>query len=86
MHIQSKFLKCTFFYKKKLGYGWGKNRLSCYNICAEALLSRIIVIARLKCLGYWICNVSLKRMNSEISIFFFEFLMKVIVVQIFPKY
>ena len=68
MHIQSKLLKCTFLDKIKLGWVWGKNRLSHYNICAEALLSRIIVIAKLKLLGYWICNVSLKIINSKIPI------------------
>ena len=54
--------------KKELSLGWGKNRLSRYDIRAEgALPPSITVIARLKnCLGYWICNVSLKKINSEI--------------------
>ena len=42
--------------QKPLGLGWGKNRLSRYDIRAErALPPSITVIARL---GYWICNVS----------------------------
>ena len=54
---------------KKLGWGWGKNRLSCYDLHAEgALLPSITVIARLKHLGYWVCNVSLKIINSKIEI------------------
>ena len=45
----------------------GKNRLSRYDIHAEgALLPSITVTASFKNLGYWICNVYLKRINSKI--------------------
>ena len=54
----------------KQGLGWGKTRLSRYDIRAEgALPPSITVIARLHFWGDWICNVSLKRINSKIYIY-----------------
>ena len=46
----------------------GRSRLSRYDIRAEgALPPSITVIARVKKLGYWICNVSLRRINFKIE-------------------
>ena len=55
--------------QKQLDLDWGKNRLSGYDIRAEgALPPSITVIAIIKKLCYWICNVSRKRINSKIEI------------------
>ena len=54
--------------QKGWGLGWEENRFSRYDIRAEgALPPSITVIARGKILGYWICNVSLRRINSKIE-------------------
>ena len=58
-----------FTRQKSWGLGWGKNRLSHYNIHTEgALPPSVTVITRLKHLDYWICYVSLTRINSKIEI------------------
>ena len=55
--------------QNSLGLGWDENRFSRYDICAEgALPPSITMIARLKYLGYWICNISLRRINFKIEI------------------
>ena len=53
--------------REKSGFWLGENRVSRYNNRTEgALPPTIAVIARFKMLGFWICNVSLKRINSKI--------------------
>ena len=52
--------------KQKWGLGWEESRLYRYNIRAEGTLPpSITVTARVKIIGYWICNVSLNGMNSK---------------------
>ena len=80
MHIHSKLLQRTFVVgacsnlgqpfrpkQKQLDLDWTKNRLSRYDIRAEgALPPSITLITRSKQICFWICNVSLKRINSKI--------------------
>ena len=57
------------FRPRQKGWVWEDNRLSRYDIRAEgALPPSVTVIARVKKMGYWICNVSLRRINSKIEI------------------
>ena len=52
--------------QKKWGLDWEESRLSRYDIRAEvALPPSITVIVTVKHFGYWICNVSLNRINSK---------------------
>ena len=46
-----------------------ENRFSRYDINAEGTLTpSITMMVKVKHLGYWICNVSLKIINSKIEI------------------
>ena len=81
-HIHSKLLQRTFVVgassdlgqpfrprQKRWVWIWEENRLSGYDIRADgALPPSITVIAGVENLGYWICNVSLKRVNSKIDL------------------
>ena len=52
------------FHQRQKMLGWEENRLSRYDIRAEgALPPSITVIAIFKNRDYWICNVSLKKIN-----------------------
>ena len=86
MHIQSKLLQRMFvvnavsglgqpFHPRQKKLGWGKNRLFRYDIHTEGALPPSITNSEIKKhLDYWICNVSLKRINFKIEIYMrFEF-------------
>ena len=73
--------------EKKWGLGWEKSRLPRYDIRAEGALGT----AQYNCdsdskkIGYFICNVSLKRINSKqkyVRLTFFVCLFVVIVFNI----
>ena len=48
---------------KSWGLGWEESRLSRYDICAEGELPPNITDSKNEKLVYWICNVSLRRIN-----------------------